>query len=112
MPNTARDESAPLTQHRPSIAEARSQSRLILVAEDDAINQKVILHQLSALGYAAEFAGTGTEALRMWRAGRYALLLTDLHMPGLDGYGLATAIRAEESQIGRASCRARVCQYV
>src|SRR3546814_3961786 len=75
-------------------------------------NQKVILHQLSALGYAAEFAGTGTEALRMWRAGRYALLLTDLHMPGLDGYGLATAIRAEESQIGRASCRARVCQYV
>src|SRR3546814_12194256 len=101
MPNTARDESAPLTQHRPSIAEARAQSRLILVAEDDAINQKVILHQLSALGYAAEFAGTGTEALRMWRAGRYALLLTDLHMPGLDGYVLASAIRAEESPAHR-----------
>src|SRR3546814_385352 len=37
----------------------------------------------------------------MWRAGRYALLLTDLHMPGLDGYGLATAIRAEESPARR-----------
>lgn len=81
----------------PGIAEARTEGRLILVAEDDAINQKVILRQLALLGYTAEIACTGIEALRMWRAGNYDLLLTDLNMPDLDGYGLAAAIRGEES---------------
>ena len=81
----------------PTIAEARLQGRLILIAEDDDINQKVILKQLGLLGYAAELAGNGVEALRLWREGQHALLLTDLHMPELDGYGLAKAIRQEEA---------------
>lgn len=82
---------APLT-----VAEARAQGRFILVAEDNLINQKVILRQLELLGYAAEVAGSGMQALQRWREGSYALLLTDLHMPQLDGYGLTAAIRAEE----------------
>jgi PAS domain S-box-containing protein len=81
----------------PTIAEARSQGRLILVVEDDEINQKVILRQLALLGYAAEIAANGVEALRLWREGRYALLLTDLHMPEMDGYTLADTIRHEEA---------------
>ena len=80
----------------PSIAEARAQGRLILVAEDDDINQKVILQQLALLGQRAEVADNGAEALRMWREGDYALLLTDLHMPEMDGYMLAETIRWEE----------------
>ncbi|QCP50810.1 PAS domain S-box protein [Trinickia violacea] len=71
---------------------------IILVAEDDAINRKVISRQLALLGYAAEIASHGKEALRMWQPGRYALLLTDLHMPHMDGYQLAQAIRGEEEQ--------------
>nr|WP_198292272.1 PAS domain S-box protein [Aromatoleum toluclasticum] len=81
----------------PSVAEARALGRLVLVAEDDDINQKVILQQLALLGYAAEVASTGAEALQMWRIGHYALLLTDLHMPELDGYELAETIRREEA---------------
>lgn len=81
----------------PTIAEARSQGRLILVVEDDEINQKVILRQLALLGYAAEIASNGVEALQLWREGRYALLLTDLHMPEMDGYTLADTIRHEEA---------------
>jgi PAS domain S-box-containing protein len=80
----------------PSIAQARELGRLILVAEDDAINQKVILRQLGLLGHAAEIAGDGREALALWRANRYALLLTDLHMPEMDGYELVETIRREE----------------
>lgn len=80
----------------PTVAEARAQGRLILVAEDDGINQKVILQQLDVLGYAAEVAGNGMEALQLWRKGNYALLLTDLHMPDMDGYVLAETIRREE----------------
>jgi len=70
--------------------------RLILVAEDDRISQKVILRQLRLLGHAAEVAGDGEQALRLWREGRFALLLTDLHMPEMDGYALSAAIRRAE----------------
>ena len=81
---------------RPSIAQARARGRLILVAEDDAINQKVILQQLALLGYAAEVAGDGAQALQLWRESEYALMLSDLHMPVMDGYELAAAIRDNE----------------
>jgi CheY-like chemotaxis protein/HPt (histidine-containing phosphotransfer) domain-containing protein len=84
----------------PTHAQARAQGRLILVAEDDAVNQKVILRQIEVLGHAAEIAENGGEALRLWRTGDYALLLSDLHMPDMDGYTLAEAIRHEEAQRG------------
>ena len=75
----------------------------ILVAEDDAVNRKVIQRQLEMLGYAADIACDGEAALAMWRAaGRYTLLLTDLHMPKRDGYALAQAIRAAEAEQARA----------
>ena len=80
----------------PTVPEARQQGRLILVAEDDATNQKVLLRQLELLGYAAEVAPNGGEALRLWKAGNYALLLSDLHMPALDGYELVDEIRRAE----------------
>ncbi|MGZ5235210.1 MAG: MHYT domain-containing protein [Caldimonas sp.] len=82
----------------PTVAQARADSRLILVAEDDAVNQKVILKQLALLGHAAEVASNGVEALRVWQNGCHALLLCDLHMPELDGYGLARAIREAEGR--------------
>jgi CheY-like chemotaxis protein/HPt (histidine-containing phosphotransfer) domain-containing protein len=87
----------------PTVAEARDQGRLILVAEDDVINQKVILQQLGLLGYAGEMADNGAEALRLWRksGGNYALLLTDLHMPEMDGYALTESIRREEKGAAR-----------
>jgi len=80
----------------PTPAEARAQGRLILVAEDDAVNQKVIMKQLELLGYAADVVENGADALRLWRKGGYALLLTDLHMPEMDGYALASTVRGEE----------------
>jgi len=48
------------------------------------------------LGYACEVAVDGLEALSMWRTGRYALLLTDCHMPHMDGFELSEAIRKAE----------------
>ncbi|WP_206998911.1 PAS domain S-box protein [Trinickia mobilis] len=82
----------------PAQRSAHAAGSIILVAEDDAINRKVISRQLALLGYAAEIASHGKEALRMWQPGRHALLLTDLHMPHMDGYQLAQAIRGEEQQ--------------
>ncbi len=62
------------------------------------MNQKVVLQQLGLLGYAGEIASDGVEALTMWRRGSYAMLLSDLHMPHMDGYDLVTAIRGEEPE--------------
>lgn len=81
----------------PTIAQARARGQLILVAEDDSTNQKVLLRQLNLLGYAAELASNGEEALSLWRRDTYAMLLTDLHMPKMDGYALTAAIRREEA---------------
>ena len=82
----------------PSRDEARQQGHLILIAEDNEINQKVILQQLKLLGRIADIAGDGREALELWRSGDYGLLFTDLHMPEMDGYELTTAIRAAETR--------------
>ncbi|PTN12264.1 ATP-binding protein [Nitrosomonas aestuarii] len=70
----------------------------ILVAEDNEINQKVIQRQLTLLGIKADIANNGREALRLWMTNKYALLLTDVHMPDIDGYQLTAAIRAEETK--------------
>ncbi|MBA3597736.1 MAG: PAS domain-containing protein [Methylibium sp.] len=80
----------------PSRDEARRLGRLVLVAEDNDTNRKVIQRQLQLIGVAAELAVNGREALERWRSGDFALLLTDLHMPEMDGYALASAIRTEE----------------
>jgi CheY-like chemotaxis protein len=70
---------------------------LVLVAEDNEFNRQVITQQLKHLGYRAEVVPDGHVALERWRSGRFAVLLTDLQMPGLDGYQLTAAIRTEEA---------------
>jgi len=52
--------------------------------------------QLALLGYAAEVASDGVQALQMWRNGHYDLLLTDCHMPLMDGFELMETIRRTE----------------
>lgn len=76
-------------------ATAQSHSR-ILIVEDNDTNRQVIQRQLQLLGYGAEMTVDGREALQRWRNADFALVLTDLRMPEMDGYALAAAIRAEE----------------
>ncbi|HYH23247.1 MAG TPA: ATP-binding protein [Azospirillum sp.] len=90
----------PRSAAAPGVAEAEAQGRLILVAEDNPINRKVIRMQLNALGYTAELTAGGAEALRALRTRRHALLLTDCHMPEMDGFDLATRVRALEAARG------------
>ncbi|GAB5375782.1 MAG: hypothetical protein AcusKO_22440 [Acuticoccus sp.] len=80
----------------PTIEAAGAAGRLILVVEDSAINRKVICKQLDELGYAIEVAEHGARALEMWRQREYGLVLTDCHMPVMDGFELTRTIRNEE----------------
>ena len=68
-------------------------SQKILVAEDNPTNQTLILNQLAALGYNADLAQNGQEALNKMLNTDYELLLTDCNMPLIDGYKLAKKIR-------------------
>ena len=84
------------TVQLPTIEEALAQGTLILVAEDNPTNRKVIGLQLNLLGYAYEMANDGRQALDAWRRKQYALLLTDCHMPDMDGFELTDMIRKAE----------------
>jgi CheY-like chemotaxis protein len=87
----------PRTQ-APTVDQALRAGRLILLAEDNETNREVIREQLRLLGYAAEMAEDGAVALKMWQSRRYALLLTDCHMPNMDGFELTEAIRQAEAE--------------
>ena len=80
----------------PTIEEAEAAGTLILVAEDNKTNQNVIRRQLNLLGYAAEMADDGKQALEAMKSKRYAVLLTDCHMPEMDGFELTQTIRKAE----------------
>jgi signal transduction histidine kinase/HPt (histidine-containing phosphotransfer) domain-containing protein len=69
----------------------------VLVVDDHPVNREVLLRQLGMLGVAADAAADGDEALVRWRAGGYAVVLSDLHMPGLDGFEFVRLLRAEEA---------------
>ncbi len=90
------DPAAPL----PSIEEALKQGRLIFVAEDNATNRMQVGRQLTALGYQAEYAEDGEAAFALWREKPYGLVLTDCHIPSLDGFDLARKIRDAETGAG------------
>ena len=92
---------------RPDLEVVALRGRRVLVAEDNDVNHKVVAHQLRLLGIVADIAADGQEALDRWKAtpGRYDLLLTDLRMPRLDGYGLARAIRRHEDEMAAATAR-------
>ena len=76
----------------PPVDEALAQGALILVAEDNPTNQTVIRTLLNRLGYAAEIAEDGRQALEWFQAKPSGLLLSDCHMPELDGYQLSSEI--------------------
>jgi PAS domain S-box-containing protein len=84
----------------PTADDAHARGQLILLAEDNLTNQDVIRRQLNLLGYTCELADNGVQALKAYKTGRYALLLTDCHMPEMDGYELTGAIRNMESGSG------------
>ena len=66
----------------------------VLVADDDPSNRWLTQRQLQLLGLEADTADNGRSALERLRSGHYRLLITDCHMPEMNGSALARAVRA------------------
>ncbi|HUL94893.1 MAG TPA: MASE4 domain-containing protein [Usitatibacter sp.] len=86
--------------HVPTVSQAEAEGTLVLLAEDHPINRLVLVRQINALGYAVESADNGLEALEKWKSHRFGIVITDCHMPEMDGYELARSIRSLESAGG------------
>jgi DNA-binding response OmpR family regulator len=71
----------------------------ILVAEDEKPLAKALQLKLMNSGFEVEVAGDGAEALEKIKSTKYDLLILDLVMPGVDGFAVLTALKAENNPL-------------
>ena len=72
----------------------------LLIVDDHPLNRMLLKQQLGMLGVTVEAAAEGVEALAKYQAGAYDLIITDCHMPEMDGYELTFRIREFEKRSG------------
>ncbi len=75
----------------------------LLIAEDTASVREVLQRQLARLNVEADFVNDGRAAIEAYHTGQYGIIITDLHMPEMDGYDVVSTIRNEEA--GRLAMR-------
>jgi signal transduction histidine kinase/CheY-like chemotaxis protein len=86
---------------RPAVSRATPQHLNILVAEDNAINRRLVTKLLESEGHTATPAVNGKQAVQLFAAGKFDLVLMDLEMPEMDGFEATELIRAGEPRGSR-----------
>ena len=95
---TAREKRSapPASRSRPDAAHRSSRGR-VLVAEDNTVHQRVAVRMLEKLGFRADVAADGREALEALARIPYDLVLMDCEMPEMDGFEATAAVRESEA---------------
>lgn len=88
-------------RHTPSAARMPISQARILLVEDNAINQRLVLRLLEKLECRADLANNGREALQMLARQPYDLVFMDCQMPELDGYDATRQIRSSDTGFAR-----------
>jgi len=92
----------------PSSSLAKQALPRILIVEDNEVNSRLAILLLEKLGYAAELARDGSEAVDRFSSGVYDAVLMDCHMPVMDGYEATRTIRQLEAAVTWQRPRARI----
>jgi two-component system capsular synthesis sensor histidine kinase RcsC len=71
----------------------------ILLVDDNAVVRDMLVDLVGSLGYAADAASGGAEALALFDQNRYDIVLTDLLMPGMSGWEVLAAVRQRNPRI-------------
>jgi two-component system sensor histidine kinase/response regulator len=94
------NEGAPSQPLPPRVVERTSQSRRVLVAEDNEFNVMLTRELLLRRGHDVNVVRSGRDALAELERARYDVLLLDLHMPEMDGFDVIRTLRARERSRG------------
>ncbi len=82
----------------PTVEQAIAERSLILLVDDHPTNRLVVSRQLALAGYLCETAEDGVQGIERWQTDRYALILSDIHMPAMDGYQMSRELRQQEQK--------------
>ena len=78
---------------------AQSQDSRILLVDDNTVVRDMLVDLVASLGYRADAAASGEEALELFDRGQYRVVLTDLVMPGMSGWDVLAAVRQRDAHI-------------
>jgi len=76
-----------------------SQDSRILLVDDNHVVREMLVDLVGSLGYRADAAGGGAEALSLFDRGQYDVVLTDLVMPGMSGWEVLAAVRQRDPRM-------------
>src|SRR5262245_62514174 len=84
-------------KHHDDSMKALEQDPKILLVDDNAVVRDMLVDLVASLGYHADSAANGQEALDLFDRRTYGLVLTDLVMPGMSGWDVLAAVRRRDA---------------